>query len=197
MSSSEIQKLMQKLSYLHEKFQSSNYVLSKIEIESIKLLATQLYTETLVQQPESPKKVTPLETPAVQQPVATVPPVVPPAITAVVAPPASSAVEEVNQEIEEVFENHDVQKEIPRPSPAPREINIAEFLGINEQIMFSNELYDGNKAALLNTVRKMAEMPELDQAMAHFEGVLEPYFTQEQKDPEVVLEFKHFIERLF
>jgi len=201
MTSSEIQKLLQKLSFMHDKFQNVNYKLTSLDVEAVKQVTAQLYAECLAFRTDAPRKVVQLDTPPT---VSTPTPVSPP-----VTPPQNSEVSQLNNEIEEVFETPTPPKPAPRPvaKPSPpvtrppekesKPLDLNELMGINEQIMFANELYNGNKPALVNTMRKLVEMPSKEEAIKHFDQVLEPFFIQEQKDEEVVKEFRDLLDRVF
>jgi|GEM_PF-5675810 len=95
--------------------------------------------------------------------------------------PVSSEVESINNEIEEVFS--------PQVQTTKKTVNFS----VNERIMFTNELFNGDESGFTRCIDKLTSFPSKDKAVAYFDQMLKPVFEKRNCDEEVINEFAHFI----
>lgn len=183
--SQTILQFMHTLSSMHQQFSEKDYQLSSIDKHAIQQVIEQLHVELLLH--NNPPAHQPNIQPTTQHlnqasPASTNP--------APITQSANKSIEEINQEMTEVFENQ-LQKPTAIASDKPFQ------LGINERIMFAKELFDDDVTMLQESMRKLRSFGSKEDAFNYFEKQFSPFLLTEGKDEEIIQEFGQLIHRLY
>lgn len=204
----EIRNLMRNLSDLHYKFVKTDYELTALDISTVKNLIEELNLQILLSNNTAPQSekvfvkqhVTPKIQPTVftekineqeKEKVA----IVKKEEVKVEEKSEEITVQDLNQEMEEIF----------FPEPIVSEVHIEEIqpnrptfqLGINERIMFAREIFNNDVSELQQSIRHLQSFQKKEEAQTYFEKQFYPSMINQGKDEEILKEFEQIIERLY
>lgn len=181
MRESEIQKKMQQVSDIHQSFLNKNYKLSTLDINATVNVIEQLYTHLITSNNVSIGESQTIE--AKQK-----------NIEPVIATQSYTKNEEVNLEIEEVFNPPVVKKE---DTIVLAKANKDFQLGINEKIMFAKELFDDDVNSLNERINQLKSYENSETALDFFDKKLGPFLIDEGKDEEIIQDFRSIVVRIY
>lgn len=197
MNNTDIQNILQSISNLNQDLSTREYELTPLDRNSLKGLIEQLYV-ALINEESKNQTSTSSNKP---EPSLTNNPVLPHSYSSthqVVQPSVEkqivqSAVEEVNQEIEEVFTapTQDVMVSKPIKQTEPFR------LGINERLMFAKELFEDDNQALDESLRQLKSFDQIEDAAQFFDKKLRPFLISEGKDEEIIEEYRSLLVRMY
>ena len=193
MSTKEIEYLLQNITELHQNFAKKNYQLTSLDLHSLKNLLEQLHLKLIAQTDHYQQ---PVQSNVIPQPKPSTSMIenefeMPASNSPNTAQPTAK-VEEINNELDEVFSPEPIQQ------IETENVEWDQFqLGINERIMFAKELFDDDVVAMQESIRRLQSFEGKEEADQYFESTFAPYLLDEGKDEEVIAEFKQILDRIY
>jgi len=213
---SEIEKELMRnyVKSLYEEFLSDNTASTPIVTTKVVKEAPKVVTppappprveKVVVTPPPPPPPVIPEPKPIIKaKPIVEVPPVVTPPkvvkerVIKVTPPPPPPRVKKssINEEVADLFEFSEAKELSERLSQQPLK-DLRRAMGINERILTTNELFDGNGDALKETLATLNGLNDFDEAKDYLANIANIYDWSEKKKKKKAKIFVKLIRRKF